>query len=658
MTEAIAKTSTFSIPLAELADFNRLDKATRDFIHDHLSIFAAFSNAKSIKKEALLQSERYAHRCRGYSAKALMDKFRRYRRAGSSWQAIVPTWGHRDKRLPLKFIDFWRGLCGENKRPLDGTKGAYRRLIYEYYRAAEVIPGYDKDWRGIWTDEHPQIEAPKQCPTHEKDFPRGWSYRNLMRYQPSKAQLALMRTGRRAAHAHQMSLLRDRSKLKPFQYIAIDDFWIDQEIIFMGTSKPQVCRAIGILALDVATGRDLAFFLKPRLTREDGTREGINRDEVRELLLMLFDMHGVPADYPVTLIVENAAAAISPDVEESLRHATGGHVKISRTGIVHDNLLPHGFKEKGGKPWEKGWVESFFRLVHTTAGHLPGQTGSRYENLPGDTAMTVHYAKQLIKRAGADVYTLSRLQMPLLKFEEAQAAYNELLTLISCRTDHQLQGFEKITRWRSSPGEDWRQVEELKRLPTAVARSAEIIEERESPSARFTRLLSQVRMVQLPPEALLPLYDDPRPARIRSGRIVIQDRNLSIDPITFWQEKHELLERYSGESFDAHVARDLSAVHLTKRGRYLGSVERYTAPSLDDPAALGRLSGQVKNQRERDVSAIREHLAPHDEKLKSMREHNEEVFNEHSLDDLAETVSEPTPVIKKKKYQGTLDDLL
>ncbi len=658
MSEAIINTNAFSIPLAEFADFNRLDKEMKKFIHDHLDIFAAFLNAQSIKKEALVQSERYAHRGRGYSAKALMDKFRRYRRAGSSWRAIVPTWRYKDKRLPPQFIDFWRGLCGENKRPLDGTKGAYRRLIYEYYRAGEVIPGYDKDWRGLWAEEHPQIEVPKQCPTHEKDFPRGWSYRNLMRYQPTKAQLALMRTGKRAAHAHQMPLLRDRSKLKPFQYIALDDFWIDQEVIYLGGTKPQVCRAIGLLALDVATGRDLAFFLKPRLTREDGTREGIRRDEVRELLLMLFDIHGVPADYPVTLVVENAAAAVSPEVEEALRQATGGHVKIERTGIIDSALLTHGFKERGGKPQEKGWEESLFRLYHTTAGHLPGQTGSRYENLPGDTAMRVRYVKQLIKRAGADPDILARLDWPLLKFEEAQAAYHELLKLLSHRTDHRLQGFEKFIRWRSAPGEDWRPIEELKRLPSAVARAAQIIEERESPSARFDRLLSQVRMVKLPPEALLPLYDNPRPARIRSGRIVIEDRKLSIDPITFWEEKSEVLERYSGESFDAHVARDLSAVHLTKSGRYIGSVERYTGPSLDDPAALGRLSGQVHRQRERDVSTVRRYLAHHDKKLKSMREHNEEVLNEHSLDDLAETVSEAAPTVKRKKLQGTLDDLL
>ncbi len=166
-------------------------------------------------------------------------------------------------------------------------------------------------------------------------------------------------------------------------------------------------------------------------------------------------------------------------------------------------------------------------------------------------------------------------------------------------------------------------------------------------------------MVKLPPEALLPLYDDPRPARIRSGRIVIEDRKLSIDPITFWEEKNEVLERYSGSSFDAHVARDLSAVHLTKSGRYIGSVERYTAPSLDDPAALGKLSGQVHRQRERDASTVRGYLTHHDKKLQSMREHNEKVFNEHTLDGLDATITtERTPVIKKKKYQGTIDDLL
>ena len=658
MSKAIANTPVFPIPVDEFEDFARLDEEMKKFIHEHLDIFTAFSNAEAINKEALAQSQRYAHRGRGYSAKALMDKFRRFRKAGANWQVIIPAWRNKDKTLPPQFIDFWRGICGENKRPLDGTKGAYRRLIYEFYAGGATIPGYNKDWRGIWEAEHPEIEEPKQCPTHDKDLPKGWSYRNLMRYQPTKAQLALMRTGRKAAHGHQMPLLRDRSKLKPFQYIAIDDFWIDQEVIFMGGTKPQVCRAIGLLALDVATGRDVAFFLKPRLTRADGTREGISRDEVRELLLTLFDVHGVPADYPVTLIVENAAAAISPDVEESLRHATGGHVKIERTGIVHETLLSHGFKERGGKPQEKGWLESFIRLVHTTAGHFPGQTGSRYENLPGDTAMTVHYVKQLIKRAGADIDTLARLQMPLLKFEEAQAAYIELLTLLSNRTDHQLQGFEKNTRWRSSPGESWRAIEELKRLPAAVAHSAQIIEERESPSARFNRLLSLVRMVKLPPEALLPLYDDPRQVQIRSGRIVIQDRNLSIDPITFWQEKHELLERFSGDSLDAHVARDLSAVHLTRSGRYLGSIQKYTAPSLDDPGALGRLSGQVHRQREHDAAIVRGYLGNHDQKLKSMRDHNEKLFNESSLDALGEPMLEAGPTVKKNKPKGSLDDLL
>lgn len=68
--------------------------------------------------------------------------------------------------LPSAFVEYWRALCARN---VTGKKAAWRDLLRRWHRG-ESIPGYPND-------AHTGI-------------PRGWSFRNLIRYAPKRNLVA------------------------------------------------------------------------------------------------------------------------------------------------------------------------------------------------------------------------------------------------------------------------------------------------------------------------------------------------------------------------------------------------------------------------------------------------------------------------------------
>lgn len=650
----------------------RMTEADRNWVRVHMLIFVALAAADSINREAGRQAQIYRGE-RGFSKKAIMDKFRRFRQNGGDWRSVVPRWKNKNGALPMEFIIFFTSLVGDSKRE-DGARGAYRRLLHDYYAAGRPIPGYSGDWRAIWLKDHPKVPVPEACSLNPGDLPGGWSYGNLMRHLPSEARRALMRRGIAAAHRHQRHLVRDRSQLRPFELIALDDFWLDIQCWHPGNGKPQIVRPIGVLALDVATGIDLAFGLKPRLMRKDGTREGIQRAEVRELLVSLFETRGLPP-YPVTLLVENAAAAISPADEEALKTMFGDRVRVDRTGVFNDVLLKNGFRERGGKPWEKGWVESFFRLLHISIAHLPGQTGSRYDNAPGDQDDAVRYTRKLLTRSGLTESDIEALRLPVLKFDQAQDAVWKALKMLQNRTDHRLQGFDSVIEWRTADGDPYRPEKALYLLD---ARSREevtdIVKRPESPIERFRRLMVDVKMSPLPRGMLWPLYAAHRRVTITGKGLRFQDLAVSREPLEFWDEPCAVLEENVGRKLLAwYKPHEPDCVHLTtleddpSKRRYLGTVPRWKSVNIRDRSALGKAAAKVATARNRDIAAVRGFLSDADARLKRDREHNEMIVRtararaclpdamtalDRALDDGAGTQEEKT----RKSIQNLLPD--
>ena len=104
-----------------------------------------------------------------------------------------------------------------------------------------------------------------------------------------------------------------------------------------------------------------------------------------------------------------------------------GQVTVQRTGMLEHRTLTNGFVENGGKPWEKGWIESAFNLMHNLAGSLPGQKGARYDLAPASTAARVLYCERLLdEKAGLTDDQIAQLRLPVESLDELITAYERL----------------------------------------------------------------------------------------------------------------------------------------------------------------------------------------------------------------------------------------
>ncbi len=615
-----------------MAWFGRLPEREKQYIRTLLAVFARFDNARFIKSEAREMARQLKPLGRGHSAKRLIDRYREFRSRGRDARCLVRKWKNGRQGQPEEFIKFWQWLAGQNKRD-DGTSGAWRRLIHEYWAAGEHVPGYGT-WQSWFIKTFPNKAMPKHCPTSTIDLPPGWSYANALRYLPKKSVVKAMRQGFKAAHDHQKHLQRDRSRLLPLQLVAIDDFWLDQMFYSTTLGHGKAFRSVGIMARDVATGCIVGWFIKPRTEDEFGKKQGIKQTEVKALLRLILEGQGLPP-YPITFLVENAAASISQQTEAMLHANFGDRIKIERTGVYNDLLLKSGFPEKGGKPWEKSWVESYIRLIHTTAGHLPGQTGNRYDNAPGNLPQVVKYTERLLQHPELEREDLQKLRLPLLSFEDGYRIYSGILDLLEQRTDHKMQGFDKVTVWRREPGDPWQPESEMFQLTPEQAVQAEIVTRLESSAERWQRLCPpRGQWTEVPDNMLWYLMPEERPGRIANGKVVVHDKRIGHRPVEYWQEGSRLLRENEGRKVLVHYTPDepdrivLTTTGPVEQRRSLGILPRDNAVDLLDREAIVKAAGAIHRDRLADIRTVREICKEEDERLSRDKQFNQYVIEQ------------------------------
>jgi hypothetical protein len=622
---------------AGLERYAALTPGQKQRVRDYLeTIFPALERARTTPGESMGRAaealaRHFAARAAGkthsgYSPRSMCNKFERFRREGTG-DFLIPAYrdcGRRDRVKKMSwdaFARWWVNWATSNQRD-EGTRAAYDMFIRDLWAGGQRIPGFGT-WQEWWLREHPTKPLPPRCPTGKGDLPRGWSYENLLRLLPRKSVVTSLRKGFAAAHQHQAIMRRSRADLLPLQYIAIDDFWTDQYVYVDGQAQP--CRCVGILAIDVATGLVLGHFLKPRTEDEYGKREGIRAAEVRELILLIIQSIGLPT-WTVTFIAEHGSAAISAELEGLLDAHLGDAVEVWRTGLYHDFMRKHGFEEKGGKPWIKGWVEAFFRVLHTHAGHLPGQTGPIYNRKPADLDAKLAYTARLLANPDFTAEDKARLRLPLMHIREAQATYGRIIRLLDERTDHRLRGFEQVREWRSEPGDPWHRADEL---PAHVDPARiDFRQRRESPAERFTRLMQGKRLRPVPDTCLYYLYPACRPVRIKNGQISFQDRALGPDERNYFDgsallrenEGERLLAWYHPDRADHLLLTTREADAMARR--WVGRVEAAPEPALDDKDALDRASGMYRADRMHDLRTARTITAPQDCQLKADKDFN------------------------------------
>lgn len=316
-----------------------------------------------------------------------------------------------------RFRNFLYELCTRNQR---SSRRMFRELV-AMWRASEVIPGYER-YEG----------------TRSGALPTGWTERNLYRLIPDKGTMNIVRKGVRACADQLPTLLSTRAGMRRGQEILWDDVWLDLEVI----ANNQVVRPLQLGALDMLTGRRICWGTKPRLRREDGTRLGLNDDEMRSLVVLyLYTVGYNPKG--TTLVVENGTASISDSFGKHLTLVTGGAVTVERSGMIGQRqVLKGGYAgRRVGNPRHKAALESWHNILHNELGDLPGQCGHDRTEPESHWGERKEQEKMELAKKYMSPESEAMMMNLLLSFAELCALLPMRVARINERVDHKLEGW-------------------------------------------------------------------------------------------------------------------------------------------------------------------------------------------------------------------------
>lgn len=396
----------------------------------------------------------YRHRP-NCSWQTLHRKWKAYVESGGNWRVLLKNYRAADGQPP-EFVEFLRGLIEQNAR---SVSAACRALREDIWAEGLPVPGYGT-WREWFAAQWPMQDVPERFP---RVWPEGWHPRNLSRYKSSKAARLLFQRGLAAAHGQLPTLRRDTSRLRPLEWIVIDDFELDVMCLFDGAHapnrRPQLAYVSGLMAMCVGTRKKLAWGLRPQEEfveqQKDGTfkkrRRNLVAYDVQSLLFQIFNTYGLP-DYTVTIVCENATASISPALELMLTTLFEGKIVVRRTSMIEHKTLANGFIERGGTPWEKGWIESEFNYLWNQFCTQSGYKGSNERlNAPGWFAEQKADALRLLNGGESKVplppELAAQLRTPFQSVEQLMDAFKFVVERSEQRTKHRMQGFDRVTEF-------------------------------------------------------------------------------------------------------------------------------------------------------------------------------------------------------------------
>jgi len=568
---------TYSIPESDSLEFHSLPIDVQEDVRLMLGILRRINGSAKgvqakIRAEARLLQDR-----RGYSRASINRKRSLYKESGGDWRVLVDHARAKDltgQKLPPDFIEFWKALVDENHRK---CRPARRKLV-RMWQAGESIPGYGT-WQEWFLRENEGRPLPPACPP---DLPDGWSYRNLMRFQPTKAERALTQRGVNAARLELPTVIGTREGLRFMEWIVLDDWRSDFRVMVPGVPHP--CQLNGILALDVACALPMRFGLRPATPQDDSSLEGIKRRDAKALIAGILGTFGYPEDYVCNVVLERGTATIAPEDAAAIEEITGGHVKLHYTCMIAGSVFGYADRPLGNF-LGKAWLESYFNLAHNEAADLPGQIGARYELAPQSTDVKIREAEALVKAGRFLPPELRRdLHFPFLGLGEARTSIEHICRRLALRTEHGLEGFAEVMEWREKRLDQWRPAHEALGMPPAVQDVLEWRTRLESPWGRRERLAQGVTFRKVHPSCLPRILEEHKRITVQKPgevKLTIRGKDLVFQDLDSpqLQAGAEYLAYYDGQ--------DPEWIHLTDgRGAYLCSVRQAKAVRRYDHAAL------------------------------------------------------------------------
>lgn len=661
LTTSGAAGTVLDIPACDYAEWTHdVTKHERARIRELFAAFAEMRRARTLKHGAHAAALKRHHLGWGWSAKALLNLEAAYRLGGhkpgdltktgaiypaGDWRILLRNHKGFETVLPEEFKRWLGEQLAQFKGRTDTVSALWRHVVHDVWLKGLPVPGFGTvdEWcqRAGRARPHPLM-------IRESELPAGWSERTFRRALPArKVVRQQLAHGYLAAHKHQADqVLTDRSPLLPLQYVFLDDSRPDLRCTWFGPgSRGEIVYPLLVLGLDAASGVDVDCVAKPRALQEDGVkRHGITQDMALYVVLNTLRKYGLPP-WPITFVHENAAACVPPEAKHALREAYGDRICFEATGTVKQKLAAHGFSESGGAPYDKAPIEAFWRILMTQLACLPGSTGPRYDTQPAELREIERYTLGLIDRAGGLAEVFARFKSPLLDFDQFFTAAHAALRLLRFRTNHRLQGFDRVREWRASAASNYQAWEKFLLLPEAeqnaitAADKDAIITRLESPAERFFRGLNGVEMTPVDGD-LLTWIGGPRfNATVRDGKITVRRSAVSNDELIFRETDHPLLDADAeGRTFEAALTSDADRIVLTHEGRILGSVAQQGRVNRADVDAVRREQGRVAAARKADRVMLADYyLADHDQAVEQLRAHNAAIDTAPVIEAAAET---------------------
>ena len=587
------------------------------------------------------------------------------------WRMFIPNYTNGDTQPAIRNPELRRfvlQLFGDTSR-WDASGNALCARIMDMWFDGQEIPGVGTIYEWCMARGRP---VPSGHLRRNTDIPDGLSPRNILRMLPGRTRRVYIQRGEHAAHDHWGDqLLRDRSKLMPFQLVTFDDVRFDIQVLMpLPNGTVQAVYPQAIFALDVATGVILAKGVMGSYTRESdsdggfaGTKRGFQQADMRWLVTSILEKYGLPQDWQMKLLLENASASLSEPDKKVFESITG--IEIENTGLVRNKLFKSGFREEGGMPWQKGWIEACFRLLHTRINHLPGTVGSRYALTKGTVAQEVRYNLQIAEEACRRGIPMSELRFSVLTLEQFHDLLDQYVLRLNFRTAHTLQGFSKVFEYEVAPGEYIRHNDP--QASSVIPVGATLTPRMEAPIERAVRLMQGHRMRQVHPRELIVLALDKRPVTVRGDKVSFIARHISNDPIIFRDPEHaDILEKYSGQekALMGFLSHDASCIHLFTNDEnmvYVGSPRNQQRVDITDETAILCNAGRVDRGRQRIRDEVAEEVfGAREAEYAAMREHNARVLGtdrqEPTIADTieaAETIARASSVRSRKTRQAS-----
>jgi hypothetical protein len=450
--------------------------------------------------------------------------------------------------LHAETVKHWLELMHENKaRQTKGTIDgmASWKLLIRMLCAGEMIRGLNDGRPGTWHDLYRKVKpghpVPTMCPwsTAKRNTPPGLSYQSFNAKKPEAAVMAGLNAGVGAMRNLLPRVRLDTSALEPLSLIVPDDKELDVLILHPTRTGWEVMGVNAVFWMCVATRRIVWASLHPEVLKPDGKRTGITQRDMQHGFAQMVRAFGIPKK-GMLVRMEQATATWNESVSRMIESATGGLVKVRKTGTWDKSLSAFGFGERGGTPSGKAWLEAWMRILDLHFGFYPGQKGPRYQLAPGDLPRALQDAGRTLKSVGAlaTVDEVAKLVPQFMTLPALQEALMQTIDVIENDPLHDKQGFDTVRLWRNSPSDAWNdhthpQIATLAEIGGGAAvnefltklrkrdmANELICERKETVRERWDRLYDPANFMQPDPLVLWELMTDTFPAKYEGSEIL------------------------------------------------------------------------------------------------------------------------------------------